>query len=217
MAFWRKTSTRPNQSFWGVNEVDCTKAVFVTVKWNAKLHFKHGSFFLRANCVWRKRTLHFDDTSSTNMDIALTLVERKFSPAQPFCNRYPRFRIHRSHEYDEEEFFTLFAHPFPTISARFFCLNLTSSCISCVPQFCLNSKADKVVTLLQEKFLALSNPFFKVFSFWNSACSNRFLFQLLCFSSFYIVFKSNLKVKLSCHLHSFLKMFPFPETSKFLE
>ena len=136
-----------------------------TVKWNANLHFEHGSFFLRANCVWRKRTLHFDDTSFTSMDIALTLAARKFSSAQPFCNRYPRFRIHRSHEYDEEEFFTLFAHPFPTISARFFCLNLTSSCISCVPQFCLNSKADKVVTLLQEKFLAFSNPFSKFFLF----------------------------------------------------
>ena len=64
--------------------------------------------------------MHFDDTSFTSMDIALTLAARKFSPAQPFCNCYPRFRIHRSHEYDEEEFFTLFAHPFPTISAHFF-------------------------------------------------------------------------------------------------
>ena len=172
---------------------------------------------------WRLEKAHLafwwqsSGTSFTSMDIALTLAARKFSPAQPFCNRYPRFRIHRSHEYDEEEFFTLFAHPFPTISAHFFCMNLTSSCISCVPQFCLNSKADKVVTLLQEKFLAVSNPFLKFFSFWNSACSNRFLFQLLCFSSFYIVFKSNLKVKLSCHLHSFLKMFHSSETSKFLE
>ena len=87
----------------------------------ANLHFKHGSFFLRANCVWRKRTFHVDDkvhTSLMNMDIALTLAARKFSPAQPFRNRYPRFRIHRSHEYDEEEFVTLFAHPFPTISAH---------------------------------------------------------------------------------------------------
>ena len=77
------------------------------------------AFFLRANCVWGQRTFHFDDifhTSFTNIDIALTLAARKFSPAQPFRNRYPRFRIHRSHEYDEEEFFTLFAHPSPTIS-----------------------------------------------------------------------------------------------------
>ena len=190
-----------------------------TVKWNANLHFKHGSFFLRANCVWRKRTLHFDDkvhTSFTSMDIALTLAARKFSPAQPFCNRYPRFRIHRSHEYDEEGFFNVVCASFSNnISPPFLCMNLASSCISCVPQFCLNSKADKVVvTLLQEKFLSFSNPFF---SSWNSACSNCFLFQFLCFSSCYIVFKSNLKVKLSCLLHSFLNMFPSPETSKFLE
>ena len=152
------------------------------------------------------------------MDIALTLAARKFSPAQPFCNRYPRFRIHRSHEYDEEEFCNVVCASFSNnISPPFLCMNLASSCISCVPQFCLNSKADKVVTLLQEKFLAFSNPFLKFFSFWNSACSNCFLFQLLCFSSFYIVFKSNLKVKLSCHLHSFLKMFHSSETSKFLQ
>ena len=178
------------------------------------------AFFLRANCVWRKRTLHFDDkvhTSFTSMDIALTLAARKFSPAQPFCNSYPRFRIHRSHEYDEEEFFTLFAHPFPTISAYcgyFFCTNLTSSCISCVPQFCLNSKADKVVfTLLQEKFLSFSNQFF---SSRISASCYCFVFRLLPVCSCHIVFKSNLKVKLSCHLQSFLKIFPSPETSKFL-
>ena len=84
--------------------------------------------------------MHFDDTSFTSMDIALTLAARKFSPAQPFCNRYPRFRIHRSHEYDEEEFFKLFPHPFPTISAHFFCMNLTSSCISCVPQFFVSTQ-----------------------------------------------------------------------------
>ena len=106
--------------------------------------------------------MHFDDTSFTSMDIALTLAARKFSPAQPFCNRYPRFRIHRSHEYDEEGFFNVVCASFcDNISPLLFCVNLTSSCISCALQFCLNSKADKVaVTLLQEKFLAFSNPFF---------------------------------------------------------
>ena len=109
--------------------------------------------------------MHFDDkvhTSFTSMDIALTLAARKFSPAQPFCNRYPRFRIHRSHEYDEEGFFNVVCASFcNNISPPFFCVNLTSSCISCALQFCLNSKADKVaVTLLQEKFLSFSNQFF---------------------------------------------------------
>ena len=96
------------------------------------------------------------------MDIALTLAARKFSPAQPFRNRYPRFRIHRSHEYDEEEFCNVVCASFSNnISPPFRCMNLTSSCISCVSQFCLNSKADKVVfTLLQEQFLSFSNQFF---------------------------------------------------------
>ena len=62
------------------------------------------AFFARANCVLRKRTLNFDDkvhTSFTNK-CKLTIAARKFSPAQPFRNYYPRFRLHRSHKYDEE-------------------------------------------------------------------------------------------------------------------
>ena len=117
----------------------------------------------RANCVWRKRTLHFDDkvhTSFTNK-CKLTIAARKFSPAQPFRNYYPRFRLHRSYKYDEEICNVVCASFSNNISPPFLCSNLASSRISCVSQFCLNSKADKVVfMLLQEKFLSFSNWFF---------------------------------------------------------
>ena len=168
-----------------------------------------------ANRVWRKRTFDFDDKvlmSFTNIS-KLTLAARKFSPAQPFRNCYPRFRLHRSYKYDEEYCSVVCASFSNNISPPFLCINLASSCISSVSQICLNSKADKVV-FLQEKFLSFSYQFF---SSRISATCYCFLFRLLPVCSCHIVFKSNLKVKLSCHLHSLLTMSPSPETSKFLE
>ena len=149
------------------------------------------------------------------MDIALTLAARKFSPAQPFCNRYPRFRIHRSHEYDEEEFVTLFAHPFPTISAHLFLYE------SRFQLYFMRSPNLSQLKSGQSRFYTSPGevPFFleSVFSSRISASCYGFVFCLLPVCSSHIVFKSNLKVKLSCHLHSFLTMLPSPETSKFLE
>ena len=78
----------------------------VTTKLNTNLHFKHSSFFARANCVWRKRNSSFDDKvySLTNISgnwttiFALILAVRRFSSAQPFRKRYPL----KSNKYDEE-------------------------------------------------------------------------------------------------------------------
>ena len=172
-------------------------------------------FFSRANCVWRQRTFHVDEKVYTSFTIIskLTLAARKFSPAQPFRNCYPRFRLQRSYKYDEEYFSVVRASFSNNFSPSFLCINIASSCISSVSQFFLNSKADKVV-FLQEKFLSFSYQFF---SSRISATCYCFLFRLLPVCSCHIVFKSNLKVKLSCHLHSFLRMFPSPETSKSLE
>ena len=130
----------------------------------------------------------------------IRLAVRRFSSAQPFRKRFP----FESNEYDEElcEVCASSFHNISTISAQF-------------SQILSQLKLVKFIfTLPQEKFRCYSNPLFsrKELAYCNSA-------HCECFASAVKIscLKVTSKVTQSCHLLSFLTLFPSQETSKFLE